>query len=234
MAEPLSGADIFLAAFDHAPVRDLAPGEVLIAAGAPAAQVFNILGGMLIVSRTGRDGRRQVLSFLFRDNFLGFAATDHYSFTVEAVTAARVACCARADFDRRLERAAGAERTFRQMTFRVLEDMVDMIYSLGQRTALERLAVFLLYLRHAHRLAEGIAEDHAPGADDVALPMTREDIADFLGLQKETVSRSFAALEKRSLISRVDNHCVRIRALGPLRELAGVVDFAAPHRLGGG
>jgi CRP/FNR family transcriptional regulator len=204
---------------------------VLIAAGTAADQVFNILGGMLMLSRTGRDGRRQVLSFLGRDNFVGLTATDRYFFTVEAVTPARVACCARADFDAELRQNPQAERAFLNMTFRVLEDMVDAIYSLGQRTALERLAVFLLYMRHARRLADNIANDAEPSLNDVALPMTREDIADFLGLQKETVSRSFGQLEERGLIRRLDNHRVQLADLAGLRELAGVVDFAAPRRL---
>jgi len=231
MADTLPAPDIFLDVFDNAPVRELQPGEVLIAAGSPADQVFNILSGMLMLSRTGRDGRRQVLSFLFRDNFLGLTTTDRYYFNVEAVTAVRVACCPRATFNVRLESDPEAERAFLNMTFRVLEDMVDAIYSLGQRTAIERLAVFLLYLRHARRLAEGIADDGAPGLNDLSLPMTREDIADFLGLQKETVSRSFGQLEQRGLIARPDKHRVEIRALAALRELAGVVDFAAPRRL---
>lgn len=234
MADPLLPPDIFLDVFDKAPVRELQPREVLVAAGAPADQVFNILDGMVMLSRTGRDGRRQVLSFLFRDNFLGLTTTDRYYFTAEAVTPARVACCSRAALDRRLEKDPEAERAFRHMTFRVLEDMVDAIYSLGQRTAVERLAVFLLYLRHSRRLAEGIADDAAPGLNDVSLPMTREDIADFLGLQKETVSRSFGQLEERGLIRRVDSHRVQIVRLEGLRELAGVVDFAAPRRLTGG
>lgn len=231
MAEQLLQPDIFLDAFDSAPVRDLQPGEVLIAAGAPADQVFNILSGMLMLSRTGRDGRRQVLSFLFRDNFLGLTATDRYFFTVEAVTPARVACCSRAAFNARLEQDPAAERAFLNMMFRVLEDMVDAIYSLGQRTALERLAVFLLYLRHWRRLSEGITDDLQPALNDVSLPMMREDIADFLGLKKETVSRSFGQLEERGLIRRSGSHRVRIADLAALRELAGVVDFAAPRRL---
>jgi len=61
--------------------------------------------------------------------------------------------------------------------------------------------------------------------------MTREDIADYVGLQKETVSRSFGQLERRGLIRRLDSHRIRILDLPRLRELAGVVDFAASARL---
>jgi CRP/FNR family transcriptional regulator, anaerobic regulatory protein len=234
MTESLQPADVFLHAFDDAPTRDLRPGEVLIAAGAPADQVFNILSGMLMLSRTGRDGRRQVLSFLFRDNFLGLTAADSYFFTVEAVMPTRVACCSRSAFNSRLEGEPGAERAFLNMTFRVLEDMVDTIYSLGQRTAIERLAVFLLYLRHSRRLSDAIADDADLALNDVSLPMKREDIADYLGLQKETVSRSFGQLEERALIRRLDSHRVQITDLASLRELAGVMDFAAPQRLARG
>jgi CRP-like cAMP-binding protein len=206
--------DVFLEAFADAPVRTLAAGEVLIAAGARATEVFNILNGMLMVSRTGHDGRRQVLSFLFRDNFVGLTATDHYFFTVEAVTESRVACCSRAN-----------------MMFRVLEDMLDQVYSLGQRTAVERLGVFLLYLRHWRKLSEAIPDDADPRLREVKLPMTREDIADFLGLQKETVSRSFRQLEERGLINREQSGSVHLLDLAALRQLAGIVDFAAPARL---
>ncbi len=230
MAQSRATHDVFLDAFTDVPTRDLEPGEVLIAAGAPADQVFNIVSGMLMLSRTGRDGRRQVLGFLVRDNFVGFTATDSYFFSAEAVTRTRVACCPRAAFNARLEADPESERTFLNMTFRVLEDMVDAVYSLGQRTALERLAVFLLYLRHWRRLADGIADDADPALAEVSLPMTREDVADFLGLQKETVSRSFGQLERRRLIKRLDNHRVRIVDLASLRELAGVMDFSAPRR----
>ena len=146
--------DLFLDIFAAAPCRDLEPGEVIITAGEPASQVFNILSGVLRVTRTGTDGRRQILAFLFRDNFVGLTATDTYFFSVEAVTAARVACCPRQVLEQRLAGDPLAERAFLNMMFRVVEDILDVVYSLGQRTAIERLAVFLLYLRHWRRLTD--------------------------------------------------------------------------------
>lgn len=228
---PQPHRDVFLNVFDGAPVRELAPGEVLINAGAPADQVFNVLSGMLMLSRTGGDGRRQVLSFLFRDNFVGISATDHYFFTAEAVTPTRVACCSRKTLMNRLDSDAEAERTFIAMTFRVLEDILDIVYSLGQRTARERLAVFILYLRHWRRLSQGIDDDADPVLNRIDLPMSREDIADFLGLKKETVSRSFRQLEDRALIARHGSHRLTIENLEDLRQLAGIRDFSSPRRL---
>ncbi|TFG82623.1 MAG: cyclic nucleotide-binding domain-containing protein [Chromatiales bacterium] len=225
--------DVFLDIFDAAPVRDLTPGEVIISAGEPATQVFNIVSGVLRVTRTGTDGRRQVLSFLFRDNFVGLTATDNYFFNVEAVTAARVACCPRRQLDLRLGQDPVAERAFLNMMFRVIEDILDVVYSLGQRTAIERLAVFLLYLRHWRRLTDNLANDADPALMEIQVPMSREDIADFLGLKKETVSRSFRDLEDRGLIQRLDTHRIRVESLDGLRQLAGSWDFSSPRRLTG-
>jgi CRP/FNR family transcriptional regulator len=225
---------VFLDIFDSAPVRDVQPGEVIISAGEPATHVFNILSGVLRVTRTGTDGRRQVLSFLFRDNFVGLTATDSYFFNVEAVTAARVACCPRRQLDLRLQQDPVAERAFLNMTFRVVEDMLDVVYSLGQRTAVERLAVFLLYLRHWQRLTGDRARDAGTGLTEIQVPMSREDTADFLGLKKETVSRSFRDLENQGLIRRLSTHRVRVERLDGLRQMAGSWDFSSPRRLTGG
>ena len=222
--------DIFLDIFDSAPVHDMAPGETLIHAGTSADQVFNIVQGTLMVTRIGRDGRRQVLSFLFRDNFVGLSATDSYFFSVEAVTPAKVACCNRSVLEARLEQDPAADHAFLNMVFRVLENSLDLVYSLGQRTAIERLAVFLLYLRNRHMISAELA-DTAEALQTIALPMSRQDIADFLGLKKETVSRSFTRLDKDGLIYRTTNHEVQVTDLTGLRELAGIHDFASPLRV---
>jgi len=223
--------DLFLDVFDDATVLKLEPGEVLVYAGARADRVFNILNGMVMVSRTGGDGRRQILSFLVRDNFVGLTSTDDYFFTAEAVMPTEVAVCPRTALTERLANDPEAERTFMNMLHRVLEDAYDLVYSLGQRTAVERLAVFLLYLRHWHRVSESIPDDLDRSLNQIALPMSREDIADFLGLKKETVSRSFRQLEERELILRDERSRVSIRNLEALRKLAGIWDFASPRHL---
>lgn len=230
MNESSPEQDLFLDIFDGAPTRMLAAGEVLIHAGATASHVFNIESGMLMVSRTGGDGRRQVLGFLFRDNFVGLTATDQYFFTVEAVMPSRVTSRPRSILLEHLTGNPEYERTFMNMMFRVLEDAFDLIYSIGQRTANERLAVFILYLRHWRRLSENLRDADAR-LGFVDLPMSRADIGDFLGLKKETVSRSFKQLEQKSLIRRQDAKAVEIIDLARLRKLAGIGDFAAPRRM---
>jgi len=222
--------DVFLDVFEGASVRSLQAGEVLFHAGAAADQVFNINSGTLMVTRIGTDGRRQVMSFLFRDNFVGLSASDTYFFSVEAVTDAEIACVSRRALEERLDKDPVAKHAFLNMVFRVLENSLDLVYSLGQRTAVERLAVFLAYMRFRYRIANGL-DDDAPELSTVELPMSRQDIADFLGLKKETVSRSFTQLDDRGLIARPDSQHVEIRDLAGLREVAGIQDFAVPLRL---
>ncbi len=231
MSSVTPSGDVFLAVFDQAPEKELAPGDVLIHEGEVASEVFNIVEGMLMVSRIGRDGRRQVLSFLFPDNFVGLTATEHYFFTVEAVTTTRVAGRPRSVLDEHLAKDKAAERAFTNMIFRVLENLVDLVYSLGQRSAAERTAIFVLYLRHRLRLSGSMPNPRDPAMTRIDLPMSRADIADFLGLKKETVSRSFSQLEKRGLIRRLSSDALEIADLDKLRELAGVQDFASPMRL---
>jgi CRP/FNR family transcriptional regulator len=141
-----------------------------------------------------------------------------------------VACRSRQALETHLQGDPVAERTFLNMVFRVLENSLDLVYSLGQRTAIERLAVFLLYLRHRHRISAGITDDRDRSLDTIDLPMSRQDIADFLGLKKETVSRSFTELNNRGLIGRPGSRHAVIERLVELRELAGVTDFASPLR----
>jgi CRP/FNR family transcriptional regulator len=220
--------DTFLNIFAGAPERQLRAGETLVHAGAEAESVYNILEGTLMVSRIGNDGRRQVMSFLFPDNFIGLT-TDHYFFSVQAVTRARVVSRPRSMLEERLDKDPEAGRAFLNMVYRVLENSMDLVYSLGQRTAVERVAVFLLYLRNRHRVALGVDDESAQLAM-VELPMSRQDIADFLGLKKETVSRSFTQLDERGLISRPDNAHAVIDDLLGLRKLAGIQDFSSPLR----
>ncbi len=220
--------DTFLNIFEGAPDRPLKAGETLIHAGEEAQQVYNILEGTLMVTRIGSDGRRQVMSFLFPDNFIGLT-TDRYFFSVQAVTNARIVARPRALLESRLNEDAEAGRAFLNMVYRVLENSMDLVYNLGQRTAIERVAVFLLYLRNRHKVAQCLDDGDAQLAV-VDLPMSRQDIADFLGLKKETVSRSFTELDERGLISRPDNAHAVIDDLAGLRKLAGIEDFSSPLR----
>lgn len=152
--------------------------------GAAARHVFNVTEGTVRTYRVLPDGRRQILGFLLPGDFIGLALTPTYAFGAEAVSAVKACRFERPAFEalvaakphllRRLHEAASHELSLAQ----------DHMVLLGRRTAEEKLAAFLLGLRD--RLVR-------LGGSRVTLPlaMTRQDIADHLGLTIETVSRTF-------------------------------------------
>ena len=90
----------------------------------------------------------------------------------------------------------------------------DQMVLLGRKTAREKLASFLIMLSRR-------AERRGQGANPVNVPMTRTDIADYLGLTIETVSRTFTDLRKSGLIEQLPDHDVRLTGPDDLLEIAG-------------
>ena len=106
---------------------------------------------------------------------------------------------------------------------RILESAHDHIYTLGQRSAIERLASFLLFLRASQ--ARLSVDESSKDIEIIDLPMTRLDIADFLGLTIETVSRAFSSLKKQGIIEFSDSHSCRLVKMDTIRDLGGLSDF---------
>ena len=216
----------FFAVFDEAPVRELAAGETLIYEGDPADYVYNSLEGMLMLFRSGSDGRRQVIGYLWPNNFVGLSSLGHYRFSAKAITPVRVAFRRRDALEKLFADDPDAEHQFVNMVFRVLEGVLDLVYTLGQRTSVERIAVFLMFLHNRdQRFGHLLETDDSPDAPVLRLPMTRTDIADFLGLKIETVSRGLRKLSDRSLIELQGSHAVRIVDMAGLETLAGIDDL---------
>ena len=214
----------FLRIFRGSAVRSLEPGEQLIRAGDSTERIYNVEAGLLIASRLGSDGGRQILGFIFPNNLIGLTDQARYQFSVQAVLPSSISGAPRTALAALLDEDLTARREFMSMMCRVLDRYQDLVFSLGQRTATERLAVLLLFLRH-----QGL-ESNCPWASQEALslPIGRNDIADFLGLKTETVSRSLKALEKAGLVKRLTATDIRFEDLAGLRRLAGTVDLTTP------
>ncbi|NWH08440.1 MAG: helix-turn-helix domain-containing protein [Alphaproteobacteria bacterium] len=192
----------------------LRPEETLIIEGDEAQTVYNVISGTMRLTRMSSDGRRQILTFLFTGNFVGLTPDASYHFNAEAVS--EVELCA---FDRkRLETLfrlhPEMQKNFHHMTAKMIDAAHDLVFTLGRKTAIERLATFLLFLRDA----ENVRGD---SASPLSVPMTRLDIADFLGLTIETVSRGFSKLKADGIIKLPNAHSVEIARLDRLRAAAG-------------
>ena len=198
-------------------------GDHILTEGASTDYFFDIISGTVALARNGSNGRRQIVSFLGAKHILGAASTPGYPNLATALTPVIAVSYPRAALEKALYSTPGFASKFRLVMTRILESAHDHIYTLGQRSAIERLASFLLYLRanQARFSMDGSIED----IEIIDLPMTRLDIADFLGLTIETVSRAFSSLKKQGVIQFKDSHSCRLVRIETIRDLGGLSDF---------
>jgi CRP/FNR family transcriptional regulator, anaerobic regulatory protein len=139
------------------------------------------------------DGRRQIVGFALPGDFLGMNISGRHNFSADAIGAVTVCQFAKAPFGRFIEDRLHLLRRINELAIRELNQARDHMVLLGRRSADEKVAAFLLGWRE--RLVSLKA-----ASDTVPLPMSRQDIADYLGLTIETVSRTFTKLERHGVI----------------------------------
>jgi CRP/FNR family transcriptional regulator len=172
----------------------LGTGQTLFHEGDPATRVFTLTGGTLKLYKLLPDGRRQVTGFMHPGDFLGMSMDDEHAFSAEALEDAQLCWFPRSRFDDFVEENGSMERELYRMAAHELAAAQQQMVLLGRKTATERLASFLLLLVER--------TERVPGRPSslVRLPMSRSDIADYLGLTKETVSRVFSSFRRDRLI----------------------------------
>lgn len=191
----------------------LRAGQMLAREGEARRYVFTVTAGALRRIRVLADGRRLVAGFLMPGDFIGFSGAPRYRHSIEAITDSVLCSIARTDMRELCESNPGLEHALLERACLELDATRDNLMSLARMTPQERLAGFLLDML-GRRRREGI------GGDPLVLPMTRADIADYLGLTVETVSRSFTRLRLQGMISTTDPHHIRLLDSERLRALA--------------
>jgi CRP/FNR family transcriptional regulator len=164
-------------------------GETLFRQGDPALSVFTLTEGMLKTYKILPDGRRQVTGFHMPGDFVGTSVDETHAFTAEAVEDCRICAFPVRRFDDFVEDHQPMERELYIGAARELAQAQQQMVLLGRKTASERIASFFLAL-----------SDRSKAVDVVSLPMSRSDIADYLGLTKETVSRVLSDLKGSRVI----------------------------------
>lgn len=187
-------------------------GATIVLDGDFAATVFSLTDGVLRLSKLLSDGRRQVTGFLFPGDFLGVTMEPEHNFTAEAVAPAILCRFSRARFEEFLDTDPGLKERLFDLAARDLADTRQHLVLLGQKTAAERVASFLIS-----------AAGRCPGGrhGDVHLPMSRLDIADYLGLRIETISRELTFLKTSGTVRITGRNSLRILDLDRLRSAAG-------------
>ncbi|WP_404415911.1 helix-turn-helix domain-containing protein [Brevundimonas vesicularis] len=191
----------------------LAAGDVMAREDEPAASVLNITSGAVRIYKLLPDGRRQITGFLFAGDFVGLTAGETYAFSAEAIEETTV-CRFRASEYRALARERPSlEAALLSRAMHELTAAQDQMLLLGRKTARERLASFLVTMLSRDPLRPS-------GDNAVRLPMTRSEIADYLGLTIETVSRELTKLKTSGVIHAVSLHDLRIERPDRLKDMA--------------
>lgn len=189
------------------------PGSVLFYQGDDAEHFFEVLQGVVKLYMLTPDGRRQVTNFCFPGQFVGHGSEALYPQTAEAVGSVVVRRYSRSSMERLLAEQPALAHRLLQTTLDELVVAQDQMLSLGRKTAIERIASFFVRLSRRNRKAD-------QAASLLHLPMARTDIADYLGLTPETVSRVFSRLKGLGVIALKSVNDIEIRDLDLLAELA--------------
>ncbi len=169
--------------------RVLAKDEQIFSEGDRAAYFYKVVSGAVRTSKLLSDGRRQIDAFHLPGDIFGIESGEEHRFTAEALGAVTIIVYRRCSLDSLASGDAAFSRQIVAAMMRSLERAQDHMLLLGRKSAMEKIATFLLDM--AERFAE---------TDHVDLPKSRTDIADHLGLTIETVSRSLTQLERQGVI----------------------------------
>lgn len=194
--------------------RAVEPGQVIMSEEADVGFVANILSGVVKLTKTMADGREQIVGLQFPPDFLGRAYRSEAPYTAQALTPVELCTFPRARFDRFLAAHAGLEHRLFEATLDELDAARDWMLLLGRKSAREKVASFVMM----------IARRAVPAADGTVtldLPLSRADIADFVGLTIETVSRQLTRLRADGMIRLVGTRTVVVPDPRRLAEAAG-------------
>jgi len=195
----------------------LEPHRLLFQEGDPADYLYTVTAGQISLSMSLPDGRRQITEFLGPGDFIGLGLDREaslHSLTAETLTETHVCRFPRQPFARTMEQSTALGRRVLSFASRRIAAAGEQQLMLGRKTAAERVASFLL--RAARR-----NEERGSPASPLTLAMTRSEIADYLGLTLETVSRGFSRLRQQGAIRLDGADRVTLTDLGRLAELAG-------------
>jgi CRP/FNR family transcriptional regulator, nitrogen fixation regulation protein len=186
----------FLGELSNVSPAEIALSEFKYRAGAevfgeaePAEYIYQVIDGAVRSYKLLSDGRRQIGAFHLVDDIFGLENGGVHRFTAEAIVDTSVRLVKRVSLAHVAESDASVARDLLNMTATNLKHAEDHMLLLGRKTSLERVAAFLLEMDH-RLTATGV----------MALPMCRRDIADYLGLTLETVSRALSILQGQGIL----------------------------------
>lgn len=198
----------------HSTRRKVEAGNELIGQGETVSYYSNILSGVVKLSKMMADGRQQIVGLQFAPDFLGRPHLSESTMTAEAATQTEICSFPKSLVERLSTEAPDFERKLHSQSLKELDEAREWMLTLGRKTAQEKVASFL------YMIATHIDPDNGD-RNTFDLPLSRADIADFLGLTIETVSRQMTKLRKDGVIMIENNRHVTVPCLDRLNTAAG-------------
>lgn len=201
----------------HSRQTRFSPGDSILAESAEASTYANIMRGVIKLSKMLADGRQQLVGLQFAPDFLGRPFSNESPVTAEAASVVEACRFPKSTLENLILHNPDLERRLLDQTLKELDEARDWMVTLGRKTASEKVASFL-YLIATHIDPLRSATMHKAAFD---LPLTRADIADFLGLTVETVSRQLTRLRTEGIIEITNNRHVNVPDLDALSDRMG-------------
>ncbi|RWL50401.1 MAG: Crp/Fnr family transcriptional regulator [Mesorhizobium sp.] len=192
-------------------------GKELVGDSRSVERFSNVLSGVVKLTKTLSDGRQQIVGLQFAPDFLGRPFQSESTLSAEAATDVELCSFPRQALERMIKEQPDLEHRLLEQKLRELDQARDWMVALGRKTASEKIASFLLMI------ARNIDPAAGPARRGTAfdLPLSRAEIADFLGLTVETVSRQITRLRGEGVIRVENNRHVIVEDIGRLAARAG-------------
>lgn len=181
-------------------VTNLKRGRRIFSQGEPVRDWYWLASGAVQLCTFSEDGKRQVAELVLAGDLFGFEARGEREATAEATRDVTFVSVPRARAEALIDGDPGLSRAFREIACGRLRQAQVRLYRMGRMSAVERVASFLL---------EMIDRSSSPGGP-IELFITRDDMADYLGLTSETVSRAFTELRRRGAVASLAQRSFRL------------------------
>jgi CRP-like cAMP-binding protein len=199
-------------------VSSCQPGDIIYFQDDPTDYWYRLVDGAARKSAVMADGRRHIVSFLLPGDLFGFNSSRVHQFSVEVISPRTVvARYARRRAELLAESDPCVSRRVREAAFESISRLQARMILLGRNGALEKVAAFLLEM----------SERSADPAGVIQLPMTRYDIADYLSIAVETVSRSLSTMRSMRLIAFNGTRRIKVLDQVALRKVTAVAHEAS-------